>query len=111
MGSSHPLRESHNAALWPARLGSAEGATLEIEGFSIHTQLDEAALQQVAELTGGSYFNAVDAESLRSIYENLDPELGVAPEKMEVTALFAGVSALLLLIGGAFSLLWFSRLP
>ena len=30
---------------------------------------------------------------------------------MEVTALFAGVSALLLLIGGALSLLWFSRLP
>ena len=30
---------------------------------------------------------------------------------MEVTALFAGVSALLLLAGGALSLWWFSRLP
>ncbi|MFN8467002.1 MAG: VWA domain-containing protein [Caldilineaceae bacterium] len=92
-------------------IGSAEGATLEIEGFSIHTQLDEQTLQAVAERTGGTYFNAADAEELRSIYTNLNPELGIAPEKMEVTALFAGVSALLLLIGGAFSLLWFSRLP
>lgn len=92
-------------------IGSPEGSTLEIEGFSIHTQLDEPTLQAVAERTGGTYFNAADAEELRSIYTNLNPELGIAPEKTEVTALFAGVSALLLLIGGAFSLLWFSRLP
>ena len=92
-------------------IGSPEGATLEIEGFSIHTQLDEPTLQAVAERTGGTYFNAADADELRAIYTNLNPELGIAPEKMEVTALFAGVSALLLLIGGACSLLWFSRLP
>jgi hypothetical protein len=35
----------------------------------------------------------------------------IKPEKMEVTAIFAGASILVLLIGGAFSLLWFSRLP
>ena len=92
-------------------IGSPEGATLEIEGFSIHTQLDEPTLQAVAERTGGTYFNAVDEEGLRAIYANLNPELGIAAEKMEVTALFAGVSALLLLIGGALSLFWFSRLP
>jgi Ca-activated chloride channel family protein len=92
-------------------IGSPEGATLEIEGFSIHTQLDEQTLQAVAERTGGEYFNAVDEEGLRAIYAELNPELGIAPEKMEVTALFAGLSALLLLIGGALSLLWFSRLP
>ena len=92
-------------------IGSAEGATLEIEGFSIHTQLDEPTLQAVAARTGGAYFNAGDAEELRTIYANLNPELGISPEKTEVTALFAGVSALLLLFGGALSLLWFSRLP
>jgi hypothetical protein len=30
---------------------------------------------------------------------------------MEVTALFAGASLLILLIGGACSLMWFGRLP
>jgi hypothetical protein len=30
---------------------------------------------------------------------------------MEVTALFAGAGMLLFLLGGAFSLAWFSRLP
>jgi Ca-activated chloride channel family protein len=92
-------------------IGSAEGATLEIEGFAVHTRLDEATLQGIAEMTGGSYYNAVDAEGLRSIYENLDPELGVKPQRTEVTALLAGASALLFLIGGVCSLLWFNRLP
>jgi hypothetical protein len=30
---------------------------------------------------------------------------------MEVTSIFAGASILVLLIGGTFSLVWFSRLP
>jgi hypothetical protein len=37
--------------------------------------------------------------------------LVIKPEKMEVTSIFAGAGLLVLLIGGAFSLLWFSRLP
>jgi Ca-activated chloride channel family protein len=105
------LAADRGVRVYTIGIGSAEGATLEIEGFSIHTQLDEPTLKAVAERTGGTYFNAADAEELRSIYANLNPELGIAPEKTEVTALFAGVSALLLLIGGACSLLWFSRLP
>nr|NIO42645.1 hypothetical protein [Burkholderiales bacterium] len=50
-------------------------------------------------------------EDLRAIYENLDPQLVIKPEKMEVTSIFAGASILVLLMGGTFSLMWFSRLP
>ncbi len=92
-------------------IGSATGATLEIEGFSIHTQLDEATLQQIADLTDGDYYNAENEEELRTIYENLDPQLVVKPEEMEVTSLLAGASILIFLLGGACSLVWFSRLP
>jgi len=35
----------------------------------------------------------------------------VKPEQTEITALLAGISVLLLLVGAALSLLWFSRLP
>jgi Ca-activated chloride channel family protein len=92
-------------------IGSAAGIVLEVNGFTVHTQLDEAALQQIALLTDGAYFNAANEEDLRKIYEDLTPQLVIKPEKMEVTSLFAGASILILLIGGAFSLLWFSRLP
>jgi Ca-activated chloride channel family protein len=92
-------------------IGSAAGAPLNVEGFTVHTRLDEATLQQISELTDGTYYNAENEEDLREIYENLDPQLVIRPDEMEVTSLFAGASILVLLIGGACSLVWFSRLP
>ena len=92
-------------------IGSPEGIVLEVEGFSVLTRLDEPTLQQIAEITDGTYYNAVSEEDLRAIYENLDPALVIEPEPLEVTSLFAGASVLLLLIGGATSLIWFSRFP
>jgi Ca-activated chloride channel family protein len=68
-------------------------------------------LKQVSQITGGTYYNAQSEEDLIKIYNNLNPQLVVTPEETEVTSIFAGVSVLLMLIGGMFSLLWFSRLP
>jgi Ca-activated chloride channel family protein len=111
-----PLEAAQAAADLGVRIhtvgvGSAAGTTLELDGFNVHTQLDEALLQQISRLTDGTYYNAENEEDLRAIYENLDPQLVVKPEKMEVTSIFAGASILVLLLGGLFSLLWFSRLP
>lgn len=92
-------------------LGSPQGTLLHINGFTVHTQLDEATLQQVAKGTGGEYYNAQSARDLTKIYTNLDPQLILKPEQVELTAIFAGISAVLLLIGGLLSLLWFSHLP
>jgi Ca-activated chloride channel family protein len=92
-------------------IGSAAGTILHVNGFTVHTQLDEATLQQISQITGGAYYNAEDEEDLRKIYADLAPQLVVKSEKMEITSILAGVSILILLVGGAFSLLWFSRLP
>ncbi len=92
-------------------IGSAEGIRLHINDFTVHTRLDEATLQQVAERTGGTYYNAQSEADLRAIYEKLDTQMVIKPEATEVTSLLAGAGILLLLIGGTCSLLWFSRLP
>ncbi|CAN5863246.1 hypothetical protein BH10CHL1_BH10CHL1_15970 [soil metagenome] len=97
--------------IYTVGIGSAAGTTLHINGFTVHTQLDEATLQQIAQLTDGIYYNAENQQELRSVYDNLNPQLVIKPEAMEVTSIFAGASILTMLIGGAFSLLWFSRLP
>ena len=92
-------------------VGSAEGATLQLDGFTVRTRLDETTLQQIAELTGGTYYNAENEEELHMIYDQLSPELVLRPQKTEVTSLFAGASLLVMLIGGSLSLLWLGRLP
>ncbi len=114
--SPDPLTLAQTAAdrgvrIYTVGIGSAAGTTLHINGFTVHTQLDEATLQQIAQLTGGVYYNAQNQQELLNIYDNLDPELVIKPEKTEVTSVLAGISILVLLIGGTVSLLWFGRLP
>lgn len=92
-------------------VGSSAGVQLEVNGFSVFTQLDEATLRQIAKITDGNYYNAQTEEDLQTIYENIDPQLVIVEEKTEVTAIFAGASILILLVAGMLSLLWFSHVP
>jgi Ca-activated chloride channel homolog len=97
--------------IYTVGIGSPAGIDLHVNGFTVHTQLDEATLQQIAQVSGGTYTNAQTAESLQAVYDNLNPQLTIEPEHIEVTSVFAGAGILVFLIGGAFSLLWFGRLP
>ena len=97
--------------IYTVGIGSAAGADVTVGGFQLHTQLDEAALQGIAQTTGGTYYNATDAAQLRSIYDNLDTQLVIQPQMVEMTGLLAGLSLLLMLAGAAASMFWLGRLP
>lgn len=114
--SPDPLEAADAAAQMGVRIytigiGSATGADLEVNGFTVHTQLDEELLQQISAIAGGEYFNAANADDLRTIYQTIEPKFKVKEQKMEITSILAGISILILLVGGTFSLLWFGRLP
>ncbi|RPJ03015.1 MAG: VWA domain-containing protein [Chloroflexi bacterium] len=114
--SPDPFAAAQTAAdrgvrIYTVGIGSAAGVNLHVNGFNVHTRLDEATLQQIAQIAGGSYFNAGNEQDLGEIYSNLSPQLAIKPEEMEMTSIFAGASILVLLLGGFFSLLWFSRMP
>jgi Ca-activated chloride channel family protein len=111
-----PLAAAQQAAdrgvrIYTVGIGSAAGVNLHVNGFTVHTQLNEPMLQQIAQLTGGVYYNAQNEQDLLKIYNNLNPQLVIKPEKTEITSIFAGASILIMLVGGVFSFLWFSRLP
>jgi hypothetical protein len=84
---------------------------LHINGMIVQTRLYEATLQQISQLTDGTYYNAESAQDLHAIYNNLNPQWVIKPEKTEVTFILAGASLFILLIGSMFSLLWFGHLP
>jgi Ca-activated chloride channel family protein len=68
-------------------------------------------LEQIAASTGGELFPAVDENELEQVYEDLGSRLGTKRESREVTDFFAAGSALLLVTGGALSVLLFRRVP
>ncbi|HZD56689.1 MAG TPA: VWA domain-containing protein, partial [Anaerolineales bacterium] len=114
--SPDPLAAAQAAAdrgvrIYTIGIGSAAGIPLHVNGFTVVTHLDEGMLQQISQLTDGTYFKAESEQDLRTIYDNLDPQLVTKPEKTEVTSIFAGISILIMLFGGTFSLLWFGRIP
>ena len=69
-----------------------------------------ATLQMVARTSGGEFFTASNDKRLSEVYDQLRSRLGHKRESREVTDLFAGGSALLLLAGGALGALWFRRI-
>jgi Ca-activated chloride channel homolog len=92
-------------------IGSAEGATLEVEGFMVHSRLDEPLLRQISEVTDGEYHAADDPDELTAIYEGIDTRLVVRPETLELTSFLAGAGLIVLLVGGIVSLAWLGRVP
>jgi Ca-activated chloride channel family protein len=90
-------------------VGSLEGSVINVEGMSIHTQMNEAMLTQIADTSGGQYYFAGDENNLELIYDDLKPTLSIKPDEMELTSLFAGFGMLIFLVGGALSFLWFGR--
>ena len=96
-------------------LGTASG-TVEVPGqfgdlATVPVPPDEDTLREVAERTGGQFFEAPTAEELSAVYTELGSRVGYDTEKRELTAAFAGGGALLLLVGSGLSALWFGRLP
>jgi Ca-activated chloride channel family protein len=66
-------------------------------------------LQLNANQTGAQFFRVATDTELRKVYENLGSRLGHKRQAREVTDLFAGGGALLLLIGACLSAFWFRR--
>lgn len=92
-------------------LGTAAGTTLEVDGFRVHSALDEAALRQIAEVTDGTYYAASEPDQLASIYDDIEKRFVIRPEATEITSFMAGAGLGLLMLGGLASLFWFGRLP
>lgn len=97
--------------IYTVGIGSTAGSTITIDGFTIHSQLDEGTLRAVSDDSGGKYYNATNEEELYRIYNDLQPKLTIKSEEMEITSIFAAIGMLALVIGGALSLMWFGRVP
>jgi Ca-activated chloride channel family protein len=80
-------------------VGTADGTTVELDGYQIHTALDADQLTAIAQTTGGSYHPASDAAQLDGVASDIDLRLTVADQDVPVAGAFIGVALVLLTIG------------
>ena len=103
-----------NVPIYTVALGT-QNATVQVAdpvgGYrTVQVPPDRETLKRIATTTGGKFFATGDSNKLSQIYKSLGTRIGFKKERRELTAAFAGGLALMML-GGAFSLLWFGRLP
>jgi Ca-activated chloride channel family protein len=91
-------------------IGTQSGETIGAEGWSMRVRLDEETLKAIANVTRGEYFYAGTAPDLQKIYKSLNTKLFFEQRETEVTAIFAAAAAVLALVSGSLSMLWFNRI-
>jgi Ca-activated chloride channel family protein len=82
-----------------------------VEGRNIPVPVNRDALRQLADATGGKYFDATSAKELRKVYQDIGSSIGYRTEKREVTSWWVGLALTFALAAAAGSLVWTSRLP
>jgi Ca-activated chloride channel family protein len=104
------LAADRGVRIYTVGIGTVDGKIVGFEGWSMHVRLDEETLKTVADVTRGEYFYAGNAMDLKKIYESLRTKFVLETKKTEVTALFSAAAALLALLSGLLSMLWFNRI-
>lgn len=79
-------------------------------GGGPNLQIDEQALTQVADTTGGRYFRAEDADQLVDVLTDLPREFNLREQDVEITFWFVLAASLLVVTAVGLSL-WWNRPP
>ena len=104
------IASEYGVKVYTVGFGTTRGNIVGFGGFSMRAQLDEDALKKIADMTRGRYFHAASADDLKAVYNVLSKQLVVETQQMEITAFFAAVAALVMLLAAGLSLAWYHRI-
>ncbi|WP_153503041.1 VWA domain-containing protein [Cumulibacter manganitolerans] len=86
------------------------GGTIEHEGEQIPVPVDNDTMKQIAQDTGGSYFNAESAGEIAKVWQDIGEQIGYTYKFQEVPTRFVGWGLVLAFASAVASLLWSNRL-
>lgn len=89
--------------------GTPEG-TVDIAGRVIPVPSDPVAMTNLAETTGGAFFEAASGEELRGVYDDIGTRVGYTTEQREIGLTFVGIAVVLLVAALAGALVWTGRM-
>ncbi|GAA4186807.1 VWA domain-containing protein [Streptosporangium oxazolinicum] len=89
--------------------GTSEG-TIQMGGRDTAVPVDGPALRELAESTGGGFYEAASGGELRAVYDDIGSSVGYRTERQEIWPWFVGVALLGAVVAAGTSLFWFSRI-
>jgi Ca-activated chloride channel family protein len=89
--------------------GTDDG-TVTIGNDVIPVPVDRQALQELADDSGGRFFQAASGEELSAVYRDIGTAIGYRTVRREVTATFTGLALVLAAAGVAAGMAWGGRL-
>lgn len=119
-GQAQPLdaaqvAKDRGVPIFTVALGTPDGVVDVIDNTGRRRRIavppDPETLQQVADITGGKFFDAPSAGDLQQVYNDLGSKIGFIDEEHEITYWFAGAAAALVVLAGGLGLWWFNRFP
>ena len=78
--------------------------------YPIPVEVTQARIQLVVDQNAKAPPNTIN-QDLQAVYRDIGSRIGYIEEPREVTASFAAAGAVLLVAGGALSLIWLNRFP
>ncbi|WP_100444858.1 VWA domain-containing protein [Glycomyces xiaoerkulensis] len=90
--------------------GTDEGV-IELDGQLVSVPIDREALAGLADETEGEYYEAVTADQLRDVYQDMGSSLGERIIARDISQWFIGTALILLFTAAGLSLAWTSRVP
>jgi Ca-activated chloride channel family protein len=119
-GSTDPLDAANRAStlgvpIYTIALGTPTGQVQvqndQGELVTVDVPPDRATLANIAEVTGGTAFDAPTSADLQAVYDHLQSRIGYVPETQEVTSAMAAAALVCVVAGAGLASLWFGRLP
>ena len=75
-------------------------------GFRRFLILDEPTLQGMADITGGAYYRAEDAEQLYDVFVDLPTEIVLQKQRLKISVFFSILGAIFATVAVVLSLIW-----
>jgi Ca-activated chloride channel family protein len=108
-----PIAAAHDAAdagvpVTTIAYGTDRG-TVEIEGEIVPVPADPGAMQDIADATDGTSFEAASASELKQVYDDIQGRVGFTTEQREIILWFVTAGLIALMLALAASMLWTGR--
>jgi Ca-activated chloride channel homolog len=88
-----------------------EGGTVRINGRNLEVPVDDIAMREIADLSGGDFHKAATAEELKQVYATLGEQIGYETKQQDASRPWLIIGTLVLIGAAGSSLLISQRLP